>query len=80
MTIVEQIETSAAARSQKIVQLFAVVMLNYRAPLGEAAWEAMKRVTCNEEYVAALAFLMGCTMGDQGGPCDRSIWEKLLPK
>lgn len=80
MNIVEQIEASPATPSKKIVQLYAVVMLNYRQPTGDAAWDAMKRVTGNDEYVSALAFLMGCIMGDQGGPRDREVWERLLPK
>lgn len=78
MTIVERIEASTATPAQKIVQLYAVVMLNYRQPVGDAAWEAMKRVTGNAEYVSALALLMGCTMGDQGGPMDRTVWERLI--
>lgn len=78
MTIVEKIEASPATPSQKIVQLYAVVILNYRLPIGDAAWAAMKRITGNEEYVSALAFLMGVTMADQDGPRDRAIWVRLL--
>lgn len=80
MNLVEQIESSTATPTQKIVQLYAVVMLNYRQPVGDAAWEAMKRVTGNPDYVSALAFLMGVTMGDQDGPRDCTVWQRLLPK
>lgn len=77
MKLPEKIAKSDASLSTKIVQLFAVVMLNYRQPLGDAAWTEMAKLA-GPDTVQALAFLTGMLMGQNGSP-NPDRWQKLLP-
>jgi len=62
MTIVERISASNLDKSAKIVKLWLVVMLNYRQPLSDAAWDAMRELT-DADTVDALAFISGYATG-----------------
>lgn len=76
MTIIDKIARSRAPLSSKIVRLFAVVQLNYRQPLGDAAWDKMNQLAGTEQ-TTALAFLMGVMMGQHGVP-KQDCWRELL--
>lgn len=78
MTIIEQIEKSDVGLDVKIVQLFAVVMTNYRQPLGDAAWDKMREIS-GVEQTNALAYLTGFMLADSG-PSKPHRWAELLPE
>ena len=66
--IVDKIMKNDIGLSAKIIRLWGIVMLNYRAPLGDKAWKQMKKIT-NQDVVTAIAFISGfciggCPMGD----------------
>lgn len=77
-TIVTRIVHSKVSDSTKILQLFAVVMTNYRQKLGDEAWEAM-RLVAGAEQTNAIAFLSWMLMGEFGCP-KQEKWAQLLPK
>ena len=65
MNIVERITVSdELTKCDKIVKLWAVVMINYREPLGEEAWTAMRALT-DVETTHAIAMLTGYAIGAQ---------------
>lgn len=78
MTINEQIVRSRALKGMKVMQLFAVVMTNYRQPLGDDAWDKMAQVIGQEES-QAFAFLACFLIGQHGSP-DHEKWKQWLPK
>lgn len=57
-TIVDEIESAAYPKITKITRLWAVAMLNYRQPLGNKAWDAMRRLT-DADTTSAISFLTG---------------------
>ncbi len=74
---IKKIESAKTSDFVKITRFYALVMLNYRQPLGDAAWSAMIRIT-GPEYANALAWLMGLTVGTTGHLPGRERWEELL--
>jgi hypothetical protein len=50
------------ALSSKIIKLWAIAQLNYRMPIGDKSWEAIRDLT-NADVSNALAFLTGFSMG-----------------
>ena len=77
MTVVERISASNLGKADKIVKLWVVVMLNYRQPLGDAAWDEMRAVT-DTETVAAIALLTGYSTAIGLSGVDQSKLEDLL--
>lgn len=59
--------------TSKLIQLYAVVQLNYRQPAGDAAWAAMRDLV-GEETTDAIAFLTGMCYG--GAKADR--WREMI--
>jgi len=60
--IIDKIMQTQLPLDTKIVKLFAVAMLNYRQPLGDKAWNAMRNLT-NPEVTSAISFLAGFSTG-----------------
>lgn len=75
--ITDLIVASKKSLETKIVQLFAVVMTNYRAPLGDRAWDQMRKIA-GAEQTGAIAFLSGFLMGEHGSKKPEE-WARLLP-
>lgn len=58
MNIIDEIESAAYPKMTKIIRLWAVAMLNYQQPLGDEAWDAMRRLT-DADTTSAISFLTG---------------------
>ena len=79
MDIVEKIvDKKVISQSTKIIQLWAVAMVNYRQPLGDKAWAAMKNLT-NSDVTNAISYLTGFCLGASPTKLDERIKE-LLPE
>jgi hypothetical protein len=64
MDIVDEIESASYSKALKIERLWAVAMLNYRQPLGDKAWDLMRKLT-DADITEAIAFLTGFSVGSQ---------------
>lgn len=77
MTIVERIVASNLDKGSKIVKLWCVVILNYRQPLGDQAWEAMALVS-DRETVHAVALISGLATAVDIGTIQAGRVNELL--
>jgi hypothetical protein len=50
----------------KLIKLYAVIMLNYRQPLGDRAWDGIHTLFKNPDIVRGFSFLTGFLMGSEG--------------
>lgn len=78
LEVVEEIERAPGDKSGKIVKLLAVVFLFYRQPTGDAAWEALRRLT-DLETTNAIAFWTGITCGAGKFPSQKKLLD-LVPE
>lgn len=72
MDVVDKILEGALPKNVKIVRLVAVTQLNYRQPLGDKAWDAIRGLT-DDDTVMAIAYLLGYSSAGADN------WQKLLP-
>lgn len=64
--IVDWIEIKPIDEGSKVIKLYCVVMMNYRQPLGDKAWQAIRKIFNNDSLFNAVVFLFGFLMGS---PC-----------
>jgi len=75
MDIVDTIKTNSIDKASKIIRLWAITMLNYRQPMGDKAWDAIRELT-DDDTCTALSYLTGFCSG-MGSTNDRFDLEKL---
>lgn len=73
-----QVVASTDKPAEKIIQLYAITMVNFRMPAGDRAWDAIREIA-GVEYTTAMAFLTGFIMGEHGIP-KSEMWEELIPR
>lgn len=60
--LIDRIMASKCSDSAKVIKLFGVTQIYYRAPLGDAAWDKMRELI-GHEACSALAFIAGWQAG-----------------
>lgn len=61
----------------KISRLFAIAMIDYRGPVGDAAWEALRSLDLPaREWVSSLAFLTGAASANP----NQEAWSRMVPE
>ena len=77
--VVDRIMSREYPRGKALLKLYAVVMLNYREPLGDKAWDAIEKYVFREdgELRMGFAYLSGFLMGI-GGHASRDKFSQFI--
>lgn len=65
-------------KGNKLIKLYAVVMLNYRQELGDKAWEQIDLLFNDKSLTSAFSFLLGFTAGSSSLISDIEKLEKFI--
>lgn len=65
-------------KGNKLIKLYAVVMLNYRQELGDKAWEQIDLLLNDKSLTTAFSFLMGFATGGSSLVLDTEKLEKFI--
>jgi len=65
-------------KGNKLIKLYAVVMLNYRQELGDRAWEQIDLLFSDKSLTTAFSFLLGFTTGSSSLTPDAEKLKKFI--
>jgi hypothetical protein len=65
-------------KGNKLIKLYAVVMLNYRQELGDKAWEQIDLLFNDKSLTTAFSFLLGFTTGESSLTPDTEKLKKFI--
>jgi len=65
-------------KGNKLIKLYAVVMLNYRCELGDKAWEQIDLLFNDKSLTTAFSFLLGFATGSNSLTLDIEKLEKFI--
>ena len=65
-------------KGNKLIKLYAVIMLNYRQELGDKAWEQIDLLFNDKSLTTAFSFLLGFATGSNSLMPDAEKLEKFI--
>lgn len=77
MDIVDRIVQKKISDGKKLLKLYAVVMLNYREPLGDRAWDAIGALFKDPSSAQGFAFLTGLLLGGASNETLHGLTDKF---
>lgn len=78
MDLVDLIVSKKKNKGWKLQMLYATVMTNYRQPLGDKAWDAIRDLFGDDSLSTSFAFLMGMATGTGFSTTSHRWKESLL--